>query len=93
MSFRRSPNFVARTVGEHHVLLPVEGALPDDVYVFLLDGPVALALWDALSVSRSQRELVDTVLAAFEVEREQAEADVATFLEQLSAAGCLDTAD
>lgn len=87
-AFTRHPNFVARVVGQHTVLVPVEGSPPPDVLFFLLDGPVALRLWGALVSSHTGEALVELVAQEFSVDRARAARDVATFLEQLLAAGC-----
>ena len=86
---QRDDNFVQRTVGERHVLVPVKGDLPPDTFLLLLDGPVALALWEALEVPRTGEALVAWVTEHFAVERDQAKGDVGEFLAQLRAAGCL----
>ncbi len=86
---QRDANFVQRTIGEHHVLVPVAGEFPPDTFLLLLDGPVALSLWEALETPRTGEALVARVTAEFAVERDQAIGDVEAFLAQLRAAGCL----
>ena len=86
---QRDPNFVQRTVGAHHVLVPVTGDFPPDTFLLLLDGPVALSLWEALETPQTEASLTTRVTDAFAVERDQAQADVRTFLAQLRSAGCL----
>jgi hypothetical protein len=88
--YRRSAAAVKRVVGEHAVLLPTEGALPEGVLLFLLDGPVAAQVWEGLSEPRTLDELVDLVVEGFGVERSVAEADLVTFLGQVEAAGLLE---
>jgi hypothetical protein len=88
-SYQRDPRFVVRTVGSHTMLMQVEGTLPSDVHALLLDGPVALCLWEELAVAVSGSHLVECVTAEFDVPSDVAERDVSTFLEQLLAAGCV----
>lgn len=90
-SFRRSPDFLVRDVGGRHVLVPVRRPMPRDVAMFLLEGPVARLLWEALAAPRSRAELVEEVLAGFEVDDpERVGAEVDGFLEQLGALGALE---
>jgi hypothetical protein len=70
------------------MLLPMEGGVPGGALTLLLDGPVALYVWEALSEEQSAAELTERVASEFEVERTTAERDVQTFLEQLLALGC-----
>lgn len=48
------------------------------------------ALWSRLEDGASEAQLVETLCERYGVPREVAEADVAAFLEQLSASGMLD---
>jgi hypothetical protein len=88
LSYSRNPGFVVRTIGTHTMLLPVEGRVPDGALTLLLDGPVALYVWESLAESLSASQLAERVASEFDVERQVAERDVATFLEQLLELGC-----
>ena len=55
--YLRSDRLCARAVAGHDVLVPVDGALPDDVLLLVLDGPVARRLWELLASPRSAEEL------------------------------------
>ena len=85
--FCRSDDAVLRVVGDHRVLLPVGRALPADAYLFLLDGPVAEAVWEALAEPLDADALAARVAAEFAVDRATATRDVETFLAQLEQAG------
>lgn len=71
------------------MLVPISGDLPPDTFLLLLDGPVALSLWEALEQPHTGEALVARVTEEFTVGRDRAEADVEAFLAQLRAAGCL----
>ena len=88
-AYRRDPRFVVRAVGSRNLLMQVEGVRPSGVHALLLDGPVALCLWEELAERVTATALVERVIAEFEVPTDVAERDVATFLEQLLAAGCV----
>ena len=91
MNYRRNPGFVVRAIGSHTILVPV-GAPPGGALTLLLDGPVALSLWEVLGEPTSAADLVAHVVGEFDVAQGVAEGDVMTFLEQLLALGCLSTA-
>ena len=47
-------------------------------------GGVGTLIWELLDQPRSQDELVDAVIAAYDVERERCAADVGAFVEELT---------
>ena len=47
-------------------------------------------LWECLSEERTKQELIDLFLEKYDASREDAEADVNTFIENLSKAGILE---
>ena len=47
-------------------------------------------LWECLSEERKKQELIDLFLEKYDASREDAEADVNTFIENLSKAGILE---
>ena len=51
---------------------------------------MGVVLWNLLENDTTQEALLAAVLAEYEVTAEQAGADIADFLEQLRAAGCLE---
>lgn len=87
--YLRRRDAVLREVPGHCVVLPGRGALPPGVCAFLLDGPVARFLWDALGEPRTLDELADLVSDSFAVERARARDDARAFLDQLAAADLL----
>ena len=87
--YLRSPDFVLRQEAAQQLLIPVRSPMPHGVLVFLLDGPVALLLWEALATSRTFAELEALVLAEFEVSPAQARGELKTYLRQLERLGAL----
>jgi Coenzyme PQQ synthesis protein D (PqqD) len=51
---------------------------------------VGTLLWSAIDGKRSEQELAALVCASFEVDREQAQADVRGFLDELAGAGLVE---
>lgn len=82
----RTPEIIARNVGDECVLVPVTREAGDLEYIFTLN-PVAAHLWACLETPRSADALVEALLEAFDVEREEAERDVQAFLDDLEQAG------
>jgi hypothetical protein len=91
VNYQRNTGFVLRVIGSHSILVPV-GSPPEGALTLVLDGPVALSLWEALAESASAAQLAAGVVAEFEVDRQVAEGDVETFLQQLLALGCVSIA-
>ena len=59
-------------------------------YVVLPVGGEPEGLWECLSEERTKQELIDLFLEKYDASREDAEADVNTFIENLSKAGILE---
>ena len=55
--------------------------------------PVGATVWRLLTVPRPVNELVDAVLAEFEVDREQCERDVVALLQEMAARGLVEVRD
>ena len=81
--FERNPDFVLHETGPTRILVPLRTPIPHDVLVFLINGPVALMIWELLDGTRSGHDLVERVLSEFAVERPTAEAELTRFLAQL----------
>ena len=75
--------FVRRTVGDSHMVVPVGTRTRDVQGVIALSESGAL-LWEKLEHGATEDELVDAMLAEYEVGRKQAEADVTAFVNELS---------
>ena len=86
---RRAPDVVLRPIAGQRLLIDPRG-MPPGVMLFLLDGPVAELLWEALATPRLVEELVDLVVGEFAVAREVAEGDVGRFLAELRAERCVE---
>ena len=78
----RSPRMVSRTIGGECVLVPLAERGADLDSIFNLNR-VAAYVWEQLDGKRTGKDLVDAVVARFDVERERAEADTLELLETL----------
>lgn len=81
--------FVRRTVGDSYMVVPVGTRARDVQGVIALSESGAL-LWEKLEHGATEDELVDAMLAEYEVEREQAEADVRAFVGELRDEGIIE---
>lgn len=77
------PQVMSRMVGDETVLLNLESGL-----YFGLDGAGKL-IWESVSAGQSLGQAVDYIVAEFEVDTSQAEADVLQFADTLVSRGLL----
>ena len=81
--------FVRRMVGDSHMVVPVGTRTRDVPGVIALTESGAL-LWERLEQGATEDELVHALLAEYEVERDQAETDVRSFVTELRDKGVLE---
>jgi hypothetical protein len=86
--YRRSPDVTGRQVLGETLLVPIRGELADLQHIFALN-PAAETIWGQIDGEHDLAALCDSVAARFDVEPAQAEADVAAFVAELSAAGLI----
>ena len=79
---KRNPDFVSRAVAEQMVLVPVTRQAADLESVFTLN-EVGAFIWQALEEPVTEQDLARAVAEEYEVDEEQALADVEEFLVQL----------
>ena len=70
--------YIMKELAGRYVVLPVGGE------------PEGFQGWECLSEERTKQELIDLFLEKYDASREDAEADVNTFIENLSKAGILE---
>lgn len=76
---RVKDGFVCRSVGAAHMAVPV-GARTRDVRGVVALSESGALLWERLRADASVEDLVEILLAEYEVGREQAEKDVLAFV-------------
>ena len=81
--FRRSASVVARRVGEESILVPVRDNVGDLDFVYTLS-PVAARIWAMLDGIATVDSIGGVICAEYEVERDEAVADVAGFLADMT---------
>jgi hypothetical protein len=85
--YRRGDRHVYRRVAGEHLLIAIHRDTVAPMFSF---SPTAAALWGWLESWSTADGLVARLLERFDVTREQAQADVAEFVEQLRSIGALD---
>lgn len=86
---RIKDGFVVRTVGDESMAVPVGARLRDVPGVIALSDTGAF-LWRRLEQGASEKDLVDALTEAYEVEPERASRDVSAFVASLAANGWLE---
>ena len=84
--FKRSDRHIYRHVAGEHMLIAIHR---DTVAPMFSLTPTAAALWKAMADWASPADLVDALTNQFDVDAEQASADVTEFLEQLRQIGAV----
>ena len=81
-------NFVLRSIAGNWVALPIGEAVVDFRGMLTLNES-GLILWRKLEGGASREELIDTLLAEYDVSRDIAAGDVDAFIKRLTEAGCI----
>ena len=84
--FHQTPDIVVRRIAGEILLIPVKGKIADLQRVFVLN-PIGERIWRGIAESRPIGEIVDEIVASYEVTRETAQSDVLEFLTELREAG------
>ena len=85
MVYQRTNEVVCREVGGESILVPIRNRVGDLESIFVLS-PVAARIWSLLDRAISADEIIDTICAEFEVDRETASGDVNELLASLEVA-------
>jgi len=80
--FKKQKDIVSREIAGESILVPIRGKLADMQRIFSLD-PVAEHIWQQLNGKRTMAEIGNDVSDTFDVKREQAEADLMEFIDEL----------
>ena len=89
---KQNPNFLLRQVAGAVVAVPVGLAAKRFPGMMRLNESGQF-LWELLQSHKTEQELVDAMMARYEVGFQQASQDVVAFLERLRSVGALDETD
>ncbi len=87
--YQKSRDMVARLISDQVFLVPIRQRIGDLDSVFGLTGSAA-RIWDLVDGQRSLQDILDQVIAEFEVARDQAAEDLLDLAEQLLEIGALE---
>jgi hypothetical protein len=90
-AFVRAERMVARRIADEFVLVPIvgHGAQVDSIYNLTGAG---VFIWEQLDGRRTGSEIVDALMARFEVDRATAERDYRLFIAKLLSIGAVSVA-
>ncbi len=80
--YQRNENFVFRRIEDETILVPIKDNVGDMGSIYNLNEVGAL-VWELLDGQKTLRAIRDTVVAQFEVSLQEAQADLAEFINQL----------
>ena len=81
-------NFVLRSIADNWIALPIGEAVVDFRGMLTLNES-GVILWRKLEGGATREELIDTLLAEYDVTPDVAEGDVDAFIKRLTDAGCM----
>ena len=85
----RNENFILRQVADMTIIVPV-GTATERFPGMISVNDTGVFLWDMLETEQSVQSMSEALTEEYQVEREQAEADVKAFLAKLEQAGAVD---
>lgn len=84
--YQKTASIVGRRIEDEVILVPIGRNVGDLQNIYTLN-EVASCIWESIDGARTLGSIVGQVLQEFEVDREQAEADVLEFARQLEEVG------
>ena len=81
--FRRSKDVVCRQVGHESILVPIRNNVGNLDFVYTLS-PVAARIWQLMDGVRTADEIVETICAEYDVDRDTALGDLGALVADLA---------
>ena len=91
IAYRRKGDAIRRDVAGEALLVPIRGRLADMENLFVLEG-AADFVWDRMDGKTTLAQILDAIVEAHEVGREEAGADLGEVVAQMSSAGLIEEA-
>ena len=82
----RSDSVVSRVIAGETLIVPIRKGRGDLASIYSLN-EVASSVWQAISLRRSESEIVGLIAEQFDGERSQIECDVESFLREMCSVG------
>lgn len=89
--YKKKSDIVYRKVAGETILVPISGRLADMQRIFALN-PVGEFIWDELDGSRSLQQVSEDIQCYFDVNGEEADADLEAFIAELLKEGLIEGA-
>jgi hypothetical protein len=86
--YEKDPLIVAREIGNEIILVPIRQNVGDLQCIYTLN-KVASRIWQLINGGRTAEDIVSVLTQEYEVEAQQASADVADFLAQMEEIGAV----
>ena len=86
--YQKSQDIVSRKIVDEVILVPIRRRGEDVESLYTLN-EVGARIWESIDGTRQVGEIRDLIVAEFDVEGAQAEADLLTLLDQLSQIGAI----
>ncbi len=86
--FVKDSSVVLRKIADETILVPIRKKAADVESIYVLN-EVAGRIWELVDGEKHVQEIRDIIVKEFDVSSEEAEADLAEYLEQLEAAGAV----
>ena len=86
LTYKKNEEIVTRGIAGETLLVPIRDKLADMQRIFALSS-VAEYVWQELDGEKNLGEIRDGILATFDVEQEQVDADLKEFMAELLDAG------
>lgn len=88
--FKKSGNIVSRVVANEAIVVPIRRGAADLDSIFTFNA-AGTALWAMVEANRGSAEMSEHLRQEYGLSAEQAAADTKTFIENLAAAGLIET--
>jgi len=80
--YQRNPDMVSRLIGDEFILVPIRRNVADLESVFTLGG-TGVRIWELIDGRLTVGDLLARIVEEFEIEPEQADADLVEYLQSL----------
>ncbi|MGH9715332.1 MAG: PqqD family protein [Candidatus Acidiferrales bacterium] len=88
--FKKSINVVSRTVADEAIVVPIRRGAADMDSIFTFN-EAGTALWNMVEANRSGSEMTEYLQREYGLSAQQAGGDAQAFIENLAAAGLIET--
>ncbi len=79
----QSPSIVTRKTGNEYVLVPIANNIADMNSVYTLNETGAF-LWEQIDGKKSVKDLIDSLISEYDIDKETATADALSFIEEMN---------